>query len=330
MTRFLSIAIGILVTFASIAVAEDVWVTSIATHPSGGRYAGSATGLLLRPSEVYRWTDDAFDDRTVIATHPAAVWCVDVCDNGSHVASSDYRGNLQIIDTVSGEAKMHQGIFERWTQAMRFAPNGDTIVAGNEAGKFFVFADGGITKTVDVDKNAITDIDFSAAGDRIVLSDGGGLVHLFTWPAMEPAGKIKVGDSPAWAVRFSPDASILLVGSGDRHLYRCAAADGAAPEVILNGTDWVTRIAVTTTGAIAAGEVGGKVYVLANANPPTPDTPPAGTAPSGVWALHWSGPSRLMVGTRKNGVMPLEQAWTFAEAAAPAEPQSDESSDDDH
>jgi len=302
-------------------VVAEAWVTSIATHSGGAKFAGTASGLLLQPADVVRWEGDDFSKRTTVMSHPAAVWCVRVSDDGSHVASTDYRGNLQTFEVGASKATMFEGAFERWSQALQFVPGSDSIVAGNEAGKLFVWADGKVTKSVDVDKNAITDIAFSPSADRIAVSDGGGMVHLYSWPALETNGKLKVGESPAWAVCFNADASAVLVGSGDRKLYRCEAKDGAIAEVILDGTDWMTRLAVSPTGAIAVGEVGGKVYVIPNDKPVAGSVSPVGSAPSGVWALQWESPAKLLVGTRKNGIVALAQSWAFTAAPEPtAEP----------
>ncbi len=326
---FLFLAVAPSATFA-----DDVWVTSLASRTVAAEgntkqihYAATASGLLLQPAEVVQWEGEDFATRTKVMTHPSAVWCVQVSDDGSHVASADYRGNLQILDTASGQAAMHEGAFERWTQVIRFVPKSDAIVAGNEAGKLFVWEGDKVSKTIDVDKNALTDITFNSAGDRIAVSDGGGMVHLFSWPALEANGKIKFGDSPAWCVTFNGDSSAVIVGTGDRKLMRAEAKDAAVPELILDGSDWITRIAVSPTGAIAASEVGGKVYVLAN-DKPAPGTKPVGTAASGCWAVHWASPSTLLVGTRKSGVVSLGQTWSFVEPApvvspeapAPAEP----------
>jgi len=289
----------------------DVWVTSLAHGSDDARFAGTATGLLLRPADVVRWTGDDFAGRTTVMTHPAAVWCVSVCDDGGHVASADYRGNLQTFDVADGKATMYEGIFERWTQAMRFAPTGDTIVAGNEAGKLFVFDSGKVTKTIDVDKNAITDIAFNAAANKIAVSDGGGHVHFYSWPELADAGKVVIGDEPAWSVRFYAISDTVLVGSGDRKLYRCEAKADAKPEVVMHGMDWVTRLAISDAGAIAVGEIGGSVYILPNATPRTESISPVGKASSGVWSLDWVTPSELVVGTRKDGIMTLKQSWAF-------------------
>ena len=304
--------------------APDVWVTSLASgtiaSDAGSKqvtYAGTASGLLLQPADIVRWEGDDFAKRTTLMSHPVAVWCVQVSGDGSQVASTDYRGNLQTYDVAASKATMYEGAFERWSQALRFAPGSTVIVAGNEVGKLFVWQDGKVSKSIDVDKNAITDIAFNAAADRIAVSDGGGVVHLYSWPALEASGKIKVGDSPAWCVRFNADSTAVLVGSGDRKLYRCEAKDGATPEPILQGTDWITRLAVSSSGAIAVGEVGGKVFVLANDKPIGVPMQPAGVAPSGVWAVHWTTPTNLLIGTRKNGVLSLGQSWSFVQPAPP-------------
>jgi hypothetical protein len=180
-------------------VAQEVWVTSIASGATNAdaakqiHYAGTASGLLLRPADVVRWEGGNFEARTAVMSHPVAVWCVQSSDDGSHVASTDYRGNLQIFDTATSMATMHEAAFERWTQTIRFVPGTDSIVAGNEAGKLFFWENGKVAKAIDVEKNALTDIAFSPAKDRLAVSDGGGTVHFYSWPALEANGKVKVG-----------------------------------------------------------------------------------------------------------------------------------------
>ena len=44
---------------------------------------------------------------------------------------------------------------------------------------------------------------------------------------------------------------------------------------------------------------------------------PAAVAPSGVWAVHWTTPTSLLIGTRKNGVLSLGQSWSFVQPAPP-------------
>ncbi len=317
-----------------IGLSEDVWVTSIATSVidvDGAKkqicYAGTASGLLLRPADVVRWESDDFAKRTPLMTHPCAVWCVRASDDGSHVASSDYRGNLQVMDTSSGEAKMYEAAFERWTQALRFVPGTDTIVAGNEGGKLFVFEGDKVTKSIDVEKNSITDIAFNTAADQLAISAGGGTVHLYSWPELEAKGKIKISDSPAWCVAFGHDAKVIFVGSGDRKLYRVDATDGATATEVFEGSDWITRIAISETATLAATEVGGRVYVVNSLTESLPAIKPIGVAPSGVWAVDWSSPTSLLVGTRKHGVVGVTQAWAMV---PPDAPPAEAAGDDQH
>lgn len=307
---------------------DEVWITALASGklatPEGPKQvnlAATASGLLLRPADVVQWEGDDFAARKVLMSHPVAVWSVQVSDDGSHVASSDYRGNLQVYDVAASTPTMHTGVFERWSQAIRFAPGTDTIVAGNEGGKCFVWEVDKVAKTVEVGTHSLTDIAFSPAGDRLAISDGGGTVHLYSWPAMEPAGKIKVNESPAWCVAFSADGNSLLVGSGDRKLYRCEAKDAATPEAFVQGTDWFTRLAVSSSGAIAATEISGKVYVFENEKVAADSVKPKGTAPSSVWAVHWVSPETLLIGTRKHAVQSLVQPWTLGPAESPADDQ---------
>ena len=91
---------------------------------------------------------------TPIYSHPAAVWQVVSSRDASKIASVDYRGNLGIYHTgnqpiaskgapwkAGADAKLtvHEKAFERWCQAMIITPDDKFLVAGNEAGKLFVW-----------------------------------------------------------------------------------------------------------------------------------------------------------------------------------------------
>ncbi len=247
----------------------DIWVTSIASQRPVAdashqcvHFATLANGLLLRPADVVTWVDDKFAERTTVMTHPAAVWIVRVCDDGKHVASADYRGNLQTYDTESKKATMYEAAFERWAQAMKFVPGEETIVAGNEAGKLFVWKDGKVEKSIEVDKSSLTDIAFNKAKDKLAITDGAGNVHFYSWPALEAAGKTKVSEEACWCVQFVGDSAAVMVGAGDRKLYRCEAGSDQPPTVVLEGKDWMTRIATSEKGLIAVSELNGAVHVI--------------------------------------------------------------------
>lgn len=114
---------------------------------------------------------------------------------------------------------------------------------------------------------------------------------------------------PAWCVKFT-DNNTLLIGSGDRHLYRSAAADGAQVKVVANGSDWITSLAVSPDGQVAASEVSGKVHFLSDDGVTTMQ------GPSGVWSLCWNGEGELLVGTRKSGVLSVSRNWKWNERKA--------------
>lgn len=316
--------------------APDIWVTSIASQRpvadqshSCVHFGALANGLLLRPADVVTWADDDFASRTTLMTHPAAVWIVRVCDDGKHVASVDYRGNLQTFDTESKQATMHTAAFERWAQTMEFVPGEETIIAGNEAGKLFVWKDGKVEKSIEIDKSSLTDVAFNKAKDKLAIADGAGNVHWFSWPALESVGKTKVSEEACWCVQFIGDSPAVLVGTGDRKLYRCEAGSDQPPQAVLEGKDWLTRIAVSASGLIAVSELNGTVHVL-NSEGAKLDAP-VSTTPSGIWALEWDGSDKLLVGTRRHGVVELTQGWALATPVAepkaeatPAEPPQTE------
>jgi WD40 repeat protein len=295
------------------------WVTSIARVGDDTYVAATADGLLLREAKVCRFEGGHPETLEPIYSHPAGVWAVAVAHHGKFIASSDYRGNLAIHDLQSQETKLHEGVLEKWSQALAISPDDTKIVAGNEAGKLFVVdvVSGKSEKNLELSPSAVAAIDFSPDGTKLAASDGSGTVHLVSWPQFESMGKIKTSEEAVWGVVFVDDAT-LVVGSSDRNLYRVEAKADAKAQSILTGSDWITRVSKNAIGQIAAAELGGIVHVT------TPDGRGSQfSAPSSVWAVNWNANGELFVGTRKNGVVTAVQTWTLEkpkpkEAAKPA------------
>ncbi|TWU59186.1 WD domain, G-beta repeat [Rubripirellula tenax] len=314
-----SMGVGSLARCEEVAAAPNVdstWVTSIAKFGNEGKFAAStATGLLLRPADVVSFDASDPSKLTKLYTHPAAVWRLVVTDDGSTIASVDYRGNLMTMNRGESDAKLHEKAFERWCQALTITPDQKSLVAGNEAGKVFAWdlAEGKVRKSVELDGHAVTGLSVSPDGKQVAACDGGGHVHLLSWPELESVGKIEINAEPAWCIAFVNDGKQLLLGSGDRHLYRVDATDGAKAESVAEGSDWITQIAVSPGGQVVASEVGGKLHFPGASSDPM-------TAPSGVWSLAWNGDGQLLVGTRKSGVVTAGRSWNWT-APQPADSQ---------
>ncbi|PNY37004.1 hypothetical protein C2E31_10365 [Rhodopirellula baltica] len=292
------------------------WITSIDSLGDSGFVAGTATGLLLRPSTVVKFEGSDANHLQELYQHPAAVWTVATPADGKTIASADYQGNLIVYDVEAASPNQFDKAFERWCQKIAFAPDGKSIVAGNESGKLYVWdlAESKVSKSQELSKASITCLAISPSGEQLAASDGEGKVHLLSWPQLESVGVVSVGEDTAWSVAYENDTT-LLVGSSDRNLYRVEAKPDATPSAIAKGSDWITRIAISPSGQIAAAEVSGKVHVMSE------DSPTTLSADSGVWALEFGKQGCLMVGTRKNGVAVAKQSWTF-ETPGSALPES--------
>lgn len=290
------------------------WVTSISPAGEGSFVIGTATGLLLRPGSVSRLDPNDLSKTAQLYEHPAAVWAVVGTQDGQTIASADYRGNLITFDVASSEKTIHEAAFERWCQTLVMGPKDETLLAGNESGKLFHWslADSKVAKTVQVCEASITCISVSPGGNQIAAADGTGKVHLLKYPELESVGTIDVGEGAAWCVAYAGNNETLVVGSADRHLYRVDAKAGAKPESLARGTDWITRIAVSESGEVAASEVSGKIHFSSGGSVTTIG------AESGVWALCYGAPGQMLVGTRKNGVVVAGQSWTFKPATTGA------------
>ncbi|MEM9585991.1 MAG: hypothetical protein AAGA03_01815 [Planctomycetota bacterium] len=302
------------------------WVTSIRMLPASGDRPGSlvaatATGLLLRPADVVH-ADLQLKSVDTLYSHPTAVWGVDATSDGKTIVSVDYRGNLIVFDRDSKMATDHEKAFERWCSAIRVSPDDRFIVAGNEAGKLFRWdlSEGKVAASVELNGHSVTSIAFADSGDQIAVSDGGGQIHLMTWPELESVREIKVGEGHLWCVVYDGDR--LVAGSADRHLYHVPLAGEGEPSVIAKGSDWITRLAKSPSGQIAASEVGGAVhFVQGGAVSSTVQ------AESGVWALSFGLPGQLVIGTRKNGLQSLTQSWSWGTPEMPAAKEETQSSE---
>jgi WD40 repeat protein len=298
--------------------ATAVWVTSIAQIGSSDQFAAaSADGLLLREATVYSFPATNPQSLEPLYKHPAAVWCVVSTSDGSKLASVDYRGNLAVYDPASGEAKMHDKAFERWCQSLLVAPDDQSVIAGNEAGKIMVWdlQAGKVSKSVELDGHAVTGLAFAPDGSQLAAADGGGHIHLLKWPELESLGKIEVSEQTTWSIAYVDGGKHLLVGSSDRNIYRVEAKPDAKAESVAKGTDWITQLAVSPSGQVAAGEVGGRLHF------PTTGGADSMDASSGVWTLCWNGDSQLFAGTRKDGIVTAGRSWKWTEPVAekPAE-----------
>ncbi len=334
------------------ANAQTPWVTSLSQlGESSSCVASTGDGLLLREASVYKFEAANPNEMTPIYSHPAAVWQVVSSRDASKIASVDYRGNLGIYDTGSQpiaskgapwqagpDAKLtiHEKAFERWCQALAITPDDKFLVAGNEAGKLFVWdiAAGKVSKTVELDGHAVTGLAISPESTQLAASDGAGHVHLFSWPKLEPQGKIKFSDETVWCVAYAAPGT-LLAGSSDRNLYQAEAKADSKAVSAGKGSDWITQIAISPSGRVAVAEVGGKVHF-------PQATPEAGNATaakytlgsdsmkatSGVWAVQWNaapqGDEQVLVGTRKNGVLVAGRSWKWTEPAKEEAPASAE------
>ena len=292
----------------------SVWVTSVSQIGSSDHFAaGVANGLLLRESKVMKFDTGDMTKMSPLYSHPAAVWCIDSTSDGKSLASVDYRGNLVTYDVASKKATTHEKAFERWCQSMLISPDNKHIVAGNEAGKLMVWdiATNKVTKSVDLDAHAITGLSISPDAAHLAVSDGAGHVHLMKWPGLEEVGKIEVAKETLWCVAFSNDGKKIFAGSSDRNLYSCEAKADAKATSVAKGKDWITRIAISPNGQVAASEVGGRLHFPSLGGTDSMD------AKSGVWALCWNGNEQLIAGTRKHGLVTAGRSWKWTEAKKP-------------
>ena len=317
-----SIVSCLVLLFTSVAHSEDdpaaqmqqsTWVTSIARIGETDQFAaGVAQGLLLRESSVNLFSANDPSTFTKIYSHPAAVWAVVASADGKTIASVDYRGNLVVFDIASKKATTHEKAFERWCQTLIMSADQKHLIAGNEAGKVFAWdlKAGKVAKSLELGQSAVTGLARSPDGKSIAASNGGGHIHLLQWPELTDGGKIEVSKETLWCVAYM-GADKLIAGCSDRMLYQCEAKPGAKAESIAKGTDWITQIAISENGHVAAAEVGGRVHFPSVGGIDSMD------AKSGIWSLCWNGNDVLFAGTRKDGIVSAGRSWKWSEAKKP-------------
>ncbi|MEC8475065.1 MAG: WD40 repeat domain-containing protein [Planctomycetota bacterium] len=302
---------------------QSQWITSMTQLGSQDAFiASTANGLLMQPASVESFTAQDPKSRTVLYTHPAAVWAVVASPDGNLIASVDYRGNLGTYNVANSKATVHEKVLERWCQSLIMDPSGKSVVAGNEAGKIMVWnlEEGKIASSTELDGHAVTGLAISPDQQQLAASDGSGHVHLLEWPSLESIGKMKISDSPAWCIAFSLSGEQIFVGCADNHLYQIASQADSEPQVLMSGKDWITELSVSSSGEIAAGEVSGGIHVISDFQSPASITK-SFRSKSGIWSLYWNGEEQLLVGSRKHGVARIGRSWDWiAEKTSEQEP----------
>jgi WD40 repeat protein len=296
------------------------WATSLASIDGGSSLVvGTADGLLLRESAVVLSDPANLSSAKVLYTHPASVWKVVGSEN--NICSADYRGNLVVMNRASGESKLHDAALERWCRALAFAPDAKSIIAGNESGKLFVWSleKGESIQTAQIDEDQIYEIAFSPAGDQIAVADGGGHLHLLSWPELSEQRKIELGTQPIWAAKYTSDGTRVFAGGADRKLWRIDIAADSVPVVVGETGDWITAITCSPTGeSVVAATMDGTLISV----PASGDAIPAqlevfAKLPSGVWDVTMPTANQLLTATRKHAIGKLGQAWQIEVANEP-------------
>lgn len=343
--RYLALVFAALVTAglsASQGIADEQegavrwpsrWATGVArvdaADGSNELIVATADGLLLREAAVVA---TRFGDPSGVRElyhHPVSVWAVATA--GPLIASSDYRGNLAVMNTESGQMTMHDNVLERWSRALAFAPDGKHVVAGNEGGKVLVWSveQDEVTKTHESDPTQIYGLSFSPDGETLAVADGAGHVHLLSWPELEPGREITLGDQPIWAVAFSTNGDSVIAGGSERKLWRVALEEGSEPETIAETTDWITGVTVDSGGTVAVCTLDGTVLMMNDVRDAGAEE--VAQLPSGGWGIAMPTSSTIAVATRKHAIATLGRAWTTLHAEEPAEDESesDDESDSD-
>lgn len=291
-----------LAAWAQEEAADGPWVSSAVWD--GDEIVGTKSqGLLLRPAEVFRADVDSPEELAKVAEAPYSLWATQVI--GDTVVVSDYKGGIHL---VQGEKTEACELEARWVRALTAAPDGEHCLAGTEDGKLIVLSVDSkkATKSVEAHKAAIFDIEFNPAGDLVATAGGDGVIHVFTWPALESAGQMTRGKEALWTLDFTEDGKHLVSGGADRRLQLWDVASQSSLLTLTRTHDWVTDLTVLPNSSlVVASCMDGNLIIADVASLGKVTEVPVTDSPIWSMDLHEDG-KRIVLGTRKRGLVLTE------------------------
>ena len=115
-------------------------------------------------------------------------------------------------DTLAADHAAH-------VTAVTFAPDGQQIIAGSQAGVVVSDAAGKIVRSIPADMDNVHDLCFSPDGDSIAVAGGTpgelGVVEIFGWPDGELRQRIEAHDDVVYQVALAANGSKWVTASAD-------------------------------------------------------------------------------------------------------------------
>jgi WD40 repeat protein len=150
----------------------------------------SSVRVMTTANAVRSRTIKLADDAVAVACRSDRPW----------IATADYRHNVQIWDTTTGELLADSNTFN--PQQLQFTRKGDLIVA-SQAGLFRLSGDGTLRESpLGYERDIAIHDDYVAARER-----GGAIL---VWPAAGNADPLRIDAVAQGAIRFNEDGTLLI------------------------------------------------------------------------------------------------------------------------
>ncbi len=315
---------------------EEAWLSSLSWIDDQNLVATQSQGLLLRPGKLIQitFTGDQSDNSEngdqqetqhawkVLGETETSLWSVVPVEGG--FIGSDYKGRLLKFSQqeVQSQEVQSMELDARWIRKLASVPDEpNQLLAGTEDGKLIVWSvdSNSELKRLDLAAAAIFDIAFRPDASQVAVSCGDGSIHLLDWPGLTPGKVLKGGEQAVWSILYSSDGRYLISGGADRKVRSWDVVEGQQRLVIANARDWVTSlVALPETSLIAAGCLNGEILLIDYVTLLPVET--FQSAASGIWAMGLSpNGKQLAVGTRRNGLVLVNDLTPWYEAAQAAE-----------
>ncbi len=286
---------------------DGPWLGDIAWLDNDSLVATNSQSLLYRSAKVVRINAGQPDDlETLAETENISLWAIDVNEAGT-IAVSDYKGNIYVV--ANGKLEKLETEDSRWVRALRFAPDGKSLVTGTEDGKLLVLdvEAKSQTKVVEAHKAQVFDIRFSNAGDTLAASCYDGSIKLMSWPEMKELKHLKGGSEPVWSLAFTADDK-QLVSSGADSVVRVWNLENSETMSLTTTPNWgASLVQLPGSSVIVVGGLDGSITTADLKTLHSIEK--SKQAESGIWTVAVSPDGKkLAVGTRKDGLKILPTA----------------------
>jgi WD40 repeat protein len=191
--------------------------------------------------------------QTVFAETFGGVVGIAFSPDGSYLATSDTKGDIQIWDAHNyakyANCKGHQ----HWTWAVSFSPNGQYLASGSDDHrvKLWDVATGECLRTYTGHTFSVNAVTFSPDGETIASASQDSTIRLWrTFPgSLNPELLTLTGhNGRVWSIDFSPDGSTLVSGGEDRTVHLWDVKTGECLAEWEAHVGWVRYVAFSPDG----------------------------------------------------------------------------------